>query len=145
LDYLIKFGWSDALFDLMQDYTPYIRVFDTRVKRLPDLTRFKNLLSLIITKSGLIELDSSIGNCKNLNEIILRDNKLTELPSEIGNLKNLVFLNILGNKLTKVPDSIKYLDKTNGGKLHRLCVDKKDIGDENYNKLRQLLPSVKFK
>jgi hypothetical protein len=145
LDYLIKFGWSDALFDLMQDYTPYIRVFDTRVKRLPDLTRFENLLSLIITKSGLIELDSSIGNCKNLNEIILRDNKLTELPSEIGNLKNLVFLNILGNKLTKVPDSIKYLDKTNGGKLHRLCVDKKDIGDENYNKLRQLLPSVKFK
>jgi len=145
LDYLIKFGWSDALFDLMQDYTPYIRVFDTRVKRLPDLTRFKNLLSLIITKSGLIELDSSIGNCKNLNEIILRDNRLTELPSEISNLKNLVFLNILGNKLTKIPDSIKYLDKTNGGKLHRLCVDKKDIGDENYNKLRQLLPSVKFK
>jgi Leucine-rich repeat (LRR) protein len=145
LDYLIKFGWSDALFDLMQDYTPYIRVFGTRVKRLPDLTRFKNLLSLIITKSGLIELDSSIGNCKNLNEIILRDNKLTELPSEISNLKNLVFLNILGNKLTKIPDSIKYLDKTNGGKLHRMCVDKKDIGDENYNKLRQLLPSVKFK
>ena len=145
LDYLIKFGWSDALFDLMQDYTPYIRVFGTRVKRLPDLTRFKNLLSLIITKSGLIELDSSIGNCKNLNEIILRDNKLTELPSEISNLKNLVFLNILGNKLTKIPDSIKYLDKTNGGKLHRICVDKKDIGDENYNKLRQLLPSVKFK
>lgn len=145
LNYLIKFGWSDALFDLMQDYTPYIRVFDTRVKRLPDLTRFKNLISLIITKSGLIELDSSISNCKNLNEIIVRDNKLTELPSEISNLKNLVFLNILGNRLVKIPDSIKYLDKTNGGKLHRICVDKKDIGLENYNKLRQLLPSVKFK
>ncbi len=145
LDYLIKFGWSDALFDLMQDYTPYMRVFDTRVKRLPDLTRFKNLISLIVTKSGLIELDSTIGNCKNLNEIILRDNKLTELPSEISGLKNLVFLNILGNKIVKIPDSIKYLDKKNGGKLHRICVDKNDVGDENYNKLRRLLPSVKFK
>jgi Leucine-rich repeat (LRR) protein len=145
LRHLIKFGWSEALFDLMQDYTPYIRVFNTRVKRLPDLTRFKNLISLIITKSGLIELDSSIGNCTDLNEIILRDNELTELPSEISNLKNLVFLNILGNKLVKISDSIKYLDKTNGGKLHRICVDKKDIGDENYNKLRLLLPSVKFK
>jgi len=145
LNYLIKFGWSDALFDLMEDYTPYIRVFKTKVKKLPDLTRFKNLLSLIVTNSNLIELNSSIGNCSRLNEIILRDNNLTELPSEIGNLKKLVFLNVLGNKLKKIPEEIKYLDKTNGGKLHRICVDKKEIGSDNYNKLRQLLPSVKFK
>lgn len=144
LNHLINFGWSDALFDLMQDYTPYIRVFKTRVKKLPDLTRFKNLLSLIVTKSGLVELTSSIGNCKNINEIILRDNNLTELPSELGSLKNLVFLNILGNKIQVIPDEIKYLDKTNGGRLHRVCVDKRELGDANYNKLRQLLPSVKF-
>ena len=144
LNHLINFGWSDALFDLMEDYTPYIRVCKTKINKLPDLTRFKNLSSLIIINSNLIELNESIGECDKIFEMILRDNKLKELPSEIGRLKNLVFLNLLGNKIKVIPDDLKYLDKSMGGSLHRICVDEKEIGSENYNKLRQLLPMTKF-
>jgi Leucine-rich repeat (LRR) protein len=74
--------------------------------------------------------------------MVVRDNKLTTIPREIGNLKNLIFLNILGNRIIDIPDTIKYLDKSNGGKLHRVAVSIKDIGDENYNKLKRLLPNT---
>ena len=53
-------------------------------------------------------------------------------------------LNLLGNKLKTIPDEIKYLDKTNGGSLYRLSIDRDEIGEENYQKLRNLLPSVKM-
>ena len=39
---------------------------------------------------------------------------------------------------------IKYLDKTNGGSLYRIVVDRDAIGDNNYNKLKQLLPTTNF-
>ena len=64
------------------------------------------------------------------------------IPKEIGNLKNLVFLNILGNKIVEIPDTIKYLDKSNGGSLHRLAVCSSDVGEENYEKLKRLLPNT---
>lgn len=95
-------------------------------------------------ESSLKILHPSIGDLKNLKMVSFFGNNINELPSEIGNLKNLAFLNIAGNPITKIPDSIKYLDKKNGGNLHRIAVDKKDIGEENYLKLIKLLPSVKF-
>ena len=142
--YLIKFGWTEALFDIIEEYTPIIRFTNRDVPRLPDISRFKNLTTLVIRDAKLSELHPSIGNLDNLQELLVPDNKLTAIPSEIGKLKNLVFLNILGNKIKSIPDDIKYLDKANGGSLHRIAFNIKDIGEVNYRKLKKLLPSSKM-
>ena len=74
--------------------------------------------------------------------LILTNNNLKALPSEIGNLKMLTFLNITGNKIEFIPDEIKYLDKSNGGQLLRIAMKKEEIGEENYKKLKRLLPTT---
>jgi Leucine-rich repeat (LRR) protein len=107
-----------------------------------DLTRFKNLEILEINNSNLVSLHPSIFSLTNLEVMVVRDNKLTEIPKEISNLRKLIFINLMGNKISNIPDSIKYLDKSNGGNLHRLAVSIRDIGEENYNKLKVLLPNV---
>ena len=102
------------------------------------------LNTLAIANAKLSKLHKSLKTLINLKELIIPNNKLTSLPKEIGTLQNLIFLNILGNKITEIPDEIKFLDKTNGGNLYRLAVNPKDIGKDNYNKLRKLLPSVEM-
>ena len=61
-----------------------------------------------------------------------------------SSLKNLEFLNIKGNKIITIPNDISKLDKSNGGSLYRIAVNREDIGDENYNKLKELLPTTNF-
>jgi len=144
IDYLIKFGWTEALFDIIEVYTPIIRFSNRDVPKLPDISRFNQLNTLIINGAKLTELHPSIGSLGTLQELLLPDNKLTSLPKEIGKLKNLIMLNIKGNKIKDIPDEIKYLDKTNGGCLHRMVANRKEIGEDNYRKLKRLLPSVKM-
>ncbi len=144
IDYLIKFGWTEALFDIIETYTPIIRFSNRDVPRLPDISRFDKLNTLIINGAKLSELHPSIGSLTTLQELLLPDNKLTSLPKEIGQLKNLIILNIKGNKIKDIPNEIKYLDKANGGCLHRMVASRKEIGDDNYSKLKRLLPSVKM-
>lgn len=111
---------------------------------MPNISKFKDLHTLIIAKGKLHELHPSVGDLTNLKELLLPDNKLTSLPKEIGNLKNLLMLNILGNKIQSIPDEIKYLDETRGGSLYRIACNRQEIGEANYQKLKQLLPSVKM-
>lgn len=144
IDYLIKFGWTEALFDIIEDYTPIIRFVNRDVPKLPDISKFKNLTTLIIKGAKLHELHPSIGNLHELQELLIPNNKITALPKEIGKLKNLVIMNIIGNKIDMIPDEIKYLDKTNGGSLHRIAFKREEIGEANYQKLKQLLPSTKM-
>jgi len=144
VDLLVSFGWTEALFDIIEEYTPIIRFVDRKVPKLPDMTKFKNLNTLILCNSGLREIHPSIGELTSLEELLLPNNLLTELPSEIGKLKNLVFININGNKITKIPDEIKYLDKKNGGNLYRISFNRDEIGEANYNKLKELLPTTKI-
>tara|TARA_B100000925_G_scaffold124428_2_gene92525 strand:- start:5945 stop:7390 length:1446 start_codon:yes stop_codon:yes gene_type:complete len=144
VDYLIKFGWTEALFEMMDDFTPIIKFMNKELPRIPDVSKFKDLHTLIVAKSKLRHIDSSIGSLQNLKELLLPQNNITILPKEIGNLKNMIMLNLLGNKLEKIPDEIKYLDKTNGGSLYRLSVSREDVGEKNYRKLKNLLPSVKM-
>lgn len=144
LDYLIKFGWTQVLFDIIEEFTPIIRILNRDVPKLADLSRFTKLNTLAIANAKLSKLHKSLKTLINLKELIIPNNKLTSLPKEIGTLQNLIFLNILGNKITEIPDEIKFLDKTNGGNLYRLAVNPKDIGKDNYNKLRKLLPSVEM-
>ena len=142
IDYLVKFGWTEALFDIIEEYSPIIRFTNRDVPKLPDVSRFKNLTTLIIKKAKLIELHPSIGSLEFLQELLIPDNNLTTIPSEIGKLKNLIFINLIGNKIKSIPDDIKYLDKSNGGSLHRIAFRREEIGEANYKKLRKLLPST---
>lgn len=142
LDNLIKFGFSDSLFEVIDETTPLIIFKDREVPRMGDVSRFKNLQIFEMNNTKLTTIHPSINSLSNLEIMVLRDNNITKLPTEIGNLKSLVFLNILGNKIVEVPDNIKYLDKSNGGNLHRIAVSPNDIGSENYEKLKRLLPTT---
>jgi hypothetical protein len=142
LDYLVKFGFADSLFELLDDETPTIRFMTREIPKLPNMSKFKNLDQIIITGARLTEIDSSIGTLDKLEMLVLTNNKLKTLPKEIGDLKNLKFLNIIGNPDIELPDEIKYLDKSNGGQLHRIGVKVEEIGELNYLKLKELLPQT---
>jgi len=144
LDYLLKFGFAETLFELLEETTPIIKFMNREIPVLPDISKFKNLDQVIITDAQLKELHYSIGELDKLCLLVLTNNKLKTLPSEIGKLKNLEFLNIKGNKIITIPNDISKLDKSNGGSLYRIAVDREDVGDENYNKLKELLPTTNF-
>jgi len=144
LDYLLKFGFAETLFELLEDNSPTIKFMNREIPVIPDVSKFKHLDQIIITDAKLKELHPSIGSLDKLCLLVLANNNLKALPSEIGNLKNLEFLNIKNNPITTIPEEIKYLDKTNGGSLYRIVVDRDTIGDSNYNKLKELLPTTNF-
>lgn len=142
LNNLIKFGFSDSLFEIIEETTPLIVFKNKEVPKMGDVSRFINLQTLEMNNTKLVNIHPSISSLNKLEIMVLRDNRITKLPKEIGNLKNLVFLNILGNKIVDIPDTIKYLDKSNGGNLYRVAVSSSDIGVENYEKLKRLLPNT---
>ena len=146
LDILIKFGFCESLFEIIDADSPVIKFLDPdkkiEIPRLPDMSKFKLLDQLILVEVKLSELHPSIGKLDSLAMLVLTNNKLKTLPSEIGNLKNLIFLNITGNNIEFIPEEIKYLDKSNGGQLLRLAIKKDEIGEENYNKIKRLLPTT---
>lgn len=144
IDALIKFGYAESLFDIMEESTPIIKFLTRQIPRLPDISKFKDLDQLIIIDAKLVDIDPSVGSLEKLRILSLTNNKIKELPDEIGNLKNLLFLNLNGNPLVNVPSSIKYLDKSNGGSLMRLGVNIEDVGEKVYNRLKELLPTTPF-
>ena len=144
LDFLIQFGFTESLFELIPENTPTIKIMKRQVPRLPDISRFKNVDQFIITNANLVELHPSIGSLKNLEMLVLTDNRLKKLPKEIGNLNKLEFLNLCNNPINEIPEEIANLDKTNGGSLYRLGVKENDIGSDNYLKLKRLLPSTQI-
>ena len=144
LDYLIQFGFADSLFELIDEKTPAIRINKREVPRLPDISKFKTLDQIVILEAKMVELHPSIGKLEKLRMLSLHGNKLKALPREIGSLKKLIFLNIVGNPIKDIPTDIKYLDKSNGGSLERIAVTKDDVGEKNYNLLKELLPTVIF-
>jgi len=144
LNYLIQFGFAESLFELLDEKAPIIKFMKREIPRLPDISRFKSLDHLIITNAMMVELHPSIGKLTGLKLVCLSGNRLKTLPKEIGGLKSLKFLNLVGNPIKEIPNEISYLDKSNGGNLHRIGVRKEDIGEENFRKLRQLLPTTQF-
>jgi len=144
IDFLIKFGFAESLFEFYNDDTPYIRLMTREVPKMPDIGRFSNLDQLVITDAKMVELHPSIGKLQALKIVSLSDNRIANLPSEIGYLKNLKFIGLCGNPLESIPDTMSNLDTANGGKLERISVFEKDIGESNYMKLKRLLPNVEF-
>jgi len=144
LDFLIKFGFAESLFELFPENIPTIKIMNREIPRLPNMSKFKHMDTLIITDAKLVELHPSIGDLVNLEMLSLPNNSIKALPREIGGLKNLIFLNITGNKIKDIPTEITYLDKSNGGSLHRIGVKEDEVGAENYQKLKSLLPQTEF-
>ena len=144
LDFLVKFGFCESLFELIDESTPTIRFMTREIPRLPDIKKFKMLDQLIITGAKMVELHPSIGLLSNLEMLVLTDNRIKSIPKEIGALKKLTFINLTGNPIEDIPIEIKYLDKSNGGSLFRIAVKPNEIGEKNYKKLKELLPSVIF-
>lgn len=142
LDFLIQFGFTESLFELFEKNTPTIKIMKREIPKLPDLSAFRELDQLIITDAKLVELHPSIGDLSNLEMLALTNNRIKTIPSEIGQLKKLTFLNITGNPIKNIPNEITYLDKSNGGSLFRLAVKEDDIGVENYQKIKKLLPQT---
>ena len=142
LDYLIKFGFAESLFELLDVETDTIRFMKKEIPRLPDISRFTKLDQLIICDAKLVELHPSVGKLIDLQMIALTGNSIKSLPKEIGNLKKLEFLNLTGNPITEFPKELSYLDKSNGGNLHRFAIDVEKIEKETYQKLKELLPTT---
>jgi Leucine-rich repeat (LRR) protein len=142
LDYLIQFGFTESLFEMFSVDSPSIKIMKREVPKLPDMSRFTEIDQLIITDAKLVELHPSVGNLTKLQMLVLTNNRIKSLPSEIGQLKEVNFINITGNPIKDIPSEIAYLDKSNGGSLFRIAVDEKDIGAENYQKLKRLLPQT---
>ena len=147
LNYLLKFGFAESLFEIFDEETTAIKIVNENtnnkkeIPKLPDLTRFKNLEQFILADAKLSELHPSIGNLVKLEMLTISDNNLTKLPKELGNLKKLEFINIVGNKIKDVPEEIGLLDRTRGGSLHTFSINK---SDKNYERFKKLLPSVEF-
>jgi len=142
LDYLIQFGFAESLFELIDEKTPTMRFMTREIPRLPDISRFNNLDQLIICDAKMVELHPSIGDLDNLELLVLTNNRIKTLPREIGNLKKLNFLNLYGNPINSIPEEIAKLDKSNGGSLYRLAAKVDDIGEENFKRLKELLPTT---
>lgn len=138
---LIKFGYGDLLFDVLSDDTGEIRFINQPVRKLPDLSRFKDLRVLYMNDSGLGVIHPSVGNLKSLTILSLPNNKLSEIPKAVCYADALVSINLFGNKITKIPDDLKRLDTSNGGSLVRLVFSEGDISDDNFNKVTSLLPN----
>ena len=144
LKILVSFGYTESLFELIDANITAIRFMNRSIPRLPDLSKFENLDQLIISEANLHEIHPSICSLEKLELLIICNNKLKTLPDGIGNLQNLLFLNINNNSIEDIPDDICKLDKSNGGKLEKIIVKVVDIGENNYNKLKRLLPTTRF-
>lgn len=142
LNFLVKFGFTDSFFELYAEDIPSIKIIDEEIPRLPNIEKFQNLDQLIMINTKLRDIHPSIGKLKNLELLVFRDNNIKTLPKEICELKNVQYINLIGNPIDSIPDEISSLDKSNGGSLHRLSIKKKDIGNENFKKLKKLLPQT---
>lgn len=143
-DYLQRFGFCDSCFEILEDERVDITLMKMKIPKLPDISKFKCLDALAICGAGLKELHESIGKIKNLTVLSLSDNEIKSIPKEIGLLKKLEFLNLVGNPIEYIPEEIKYLDIANGGSLVRLAINQDDIGEENFERLKKLLPTAVF-
>lgn len=139
---LSKFGYNEILFDLLVDDSGEISFIKKKIRKLPDLSRFKSLRVLYLNDSGLKVIHPSISKLPSLTILSLPNNELTEIPTSICYLKTVESINLFGNKITSVPDELKNLDTSCGGSLVRLVFGDGDISDENLEKVKSLLPNT---
>ena len=120
-----------------ENITKFYTFKDRFPKLNPGISRFYNLTSLRIIKSGLKELPDVLGNLSEhgklveisfdfnelteipdsishittLQRLTLSNNKLTTLPFNLGRLIKLQHLNVANNQLTNLPETTRRLDQ----------------------------------
>ena len=142
IKYLMEFGFPESIFELQEINVPCISFSKMRIPKMPDMSRFKNLDSIIIADGELTEIHPSICNLERVEMMAFPNNKLKTIPEEIKKMKNLMFLNLCDNEITSMPDGIRYLCPSNGGSLLKLAINRKSLGELNYEKLKKMLPQV---
>jgi hypothetical protein len=142
INYLLDFGHTDCLFDVRANNALVIEEMKRKVLRLPDMSRFTKLESLTILKTGLVEINESIGYLTNLEILSVPHNSLTALPKEIGKLRNLTYLNLVENPIVSLPEELGQLDPSKGGNLTMVSLRKTDISKDILEKFKRLLPNV---
>lgn len=144
LKYMIKFGFTDSVFNYLDENTDTIKYMDDELPKLPDVSRFKKAEEVVITNTNLCELHPSIGKLKNVYILALSHNQISSLPKEIGEMENLGLLNICGNPIEQVPEEISKLDPSNGGNLDLVRLSRNTMNKDAVQKMEELLPNVTF-
>ena len=139
---LINFGFVDIMFEILDPDSHEIQFIDKTINKLPDMSRFKNLIFLYLNNVKLLEIDKSIGKLSKLGTLSLPNNRLTEIPKGICYLNKLASINLVGNKIKTIPDELGKLDRQNGGNLVRICFTEGDISKDNLDRVRKLLPTT---
>jgi len=141
---LINFGFSDILFEIIGKDVDKIQFQNQNLRKIPDMTKFKNLSSLYLYNVKLEELHDSVSKLKKLNTLSLPNNKLKTIPRGVCYLKNLTSINLVGNNIESLPDELGKLDRKNGGGLIRIAFGKKEVSKEILAKARRLLPTTEI-
>lgn len=141
---LIKFGFSDILFEIIEKNVDKIQFMNQNLKTIPDMTKFKNLNTLYLYNVKLEELHDSVSKLKKLNTLSLPNNKLKTIPRGICYLNKLTSINLTGNKITSLPDELGKLDRKNGGSLIRMAFGKQDVSKDILAKAKRLLPTTEI-
>ncbi|MFK7972755.1 MAG: leucine-rich repeat domain-containing protein [Bacteroidia bacterium] len=84
----------------------------TSLSRLPSsISKLQDLEVLVLSFNKLDSLPDEIGELSKLRRLTLQSNELTAIPASIGNLQNLEMLDLRFNKLTSLPASLGQLKK----------------------------------
>lgn len=140
-NYLVKFGFTDNVFDYVQEGATKIKYLEKPLPKLPDLRKFKDTLTdIYIGDTGLTDIGEHFGELTELRRVALHSNNIKKLPESIGNLKNLEFINLsMNSELSYIPDSIANLDQSNGGSLLWFMIER---DHPMKDKLDELLPNA---
>lgn len=134
-----------------------------KLTELPDITQFKNLQSLNISRNKLSSLPKQIfefqylqnldvsdnpistipveiGNLVYLRKFIANETNITGLPAEISKLKVLNYLDVWGTNVASFPDEIADLKET----LKEIDMRVIMMNNSEHQKIKTLLPQTKI-
>lgn len=112
-----------------------------------NVSRFNNLVFLILQNNSLQNLTSEIKQLRNLKHLDICYNRLSKLPAEISDLTKLVTLNADYNQLTEIPSLENSKELRSLNLSFNLFEEFPDILYENmsitqlclnYNKIKQI-------
>lgn len=75
----------------------------------PAIFQVKHLNFLEISKTGLTDLPSDVGELVNLGRLVVCSNNLSSLPPEISKLQKLKFLDVSHNAIAELPSELSKL------------------------------------
>lgn len=146
-DSLTIYGAIDSIPDEVFEHInlKYLRISCTKFDCINELDKrianFKNLETLMISKSSLKKIPPDLFKLKKLKELrILAGGKLEELPKEINKLDNLEILDLWRNDLDELPESL--FDLKN---LKEIYLGENNFTDAQIEKYKLKLPDTDVK